>query len=114
MDPHMIVKKCVDYYKQLLDVETHVDETVNYAREVFLNEVTNHVSIEVSNVLDADISEVEVENVISHLVNGKSPSWDGLTNEFFKKYNTHLKKSFAILIQNVWSTRHMPQSWKIG
>ena len=31
MDPHMIVTKCVDYYKQLLDVETHVDEIVNYA-----------------------------------------------------------------------------------
>ena len=114
MDPHMIVKKCVDYYKQLLDVETHVDETVNYAREVFLNEVINHVSIEVSNVLDSDISEVEVESVISHLVNGKSPGWDGLTNEFFKKYNTQLKRSFAILFQNVWSTGHMPQSWKIG
>ena len=55
---------------------------------MFLKEVTNHVSIEVSNVFDSDISEVEVETVISHLVNGKSPGWDGLTNEFFKKYNT--------------------------
>ena len=92
MDPHMIVTKCVDYNKQLLDIETHVNETVNYAREVFLKEVTNHVPTEVANVLDAYISEVEVENVISNLVNGKSPGWDGLTNEFFKKYNTHLKR----------------------
>ena len=47
-------------------------------------------------------------------MNGKSPGWDGLTNEFSKKYNTNLKRSFAILFQNVWSTGHIPQSWKIG
>ena len=73
-----------------------------------------HVSTKVGNVLDADISEVEVENVISRLVNGKGPGWDGLKNEFLKKYNTNLKRSFAILFQNVWSTGHMPQSSKIG
>ena len=34
--------------------------------------------------LGGDIREEEVEIVLLHLANDKSPGWDGITNEFFK------------------------------
>ena len=81
----------MEYYKQSLVVETNLDDNVTCAREVFLRGVLNHVPQEMANILDANILEDEVEFVISHLANDKSPGWDRLTNDFFKKYVLQLK-----------------------
>ena len=44
------------------------------------------LSHDVAESLDANISEDEVEHVMSHLANDKSPRWDRLTHELFKNY----------------------------
>ncbi len=113
-DPKVIVQNCVEYYKKLLDVDPSVDDNVMYARDVFFRGVLNHVPQEVADALDADFSEEEVAHVVSHLANDKSPGWDGLTNEFFKKYVLQLQGVLVILFQKVWLTGHMPKSWKVG
>ena len=89
--PKVILTKCVDYYKQLSDMETSIDDNVTCAREVFLRGVLNHVPQDKVNILDVDILEDKVKFVISHLANDKSPGWDRLTNDFFKKYVLQLK-----------------------
>jgi hypothetical protein len=45
---------------------------------------------------------------VSHLPNHKSPSRDGLMNEFFKKYVLQLKCVTVFLFRKVWLIRHMP------
>ena len=74
----------------------------------------NHVSHDVAQSLNANISEDEVEHVMSHLANDMSPRWDGLTRELFKKYVIKLKGPFRALFQKVWTSGEMPPSWKIG
>ena len=37
----------------------------------------------------------------------KSPRWDGLTNELFKKYVIKVKGPFTILFQKVWTSGQM-------
>ena len=69
-DPQVILAKCVEYYKQLLDVETEVDDTI-CARKMFLGGVLKHVLQEMSNVLNADTMQEEVDHVIPHLANDK-------------------------------------------
>ena len=113
-DPREIVKKCIEYYTQLLDVQVCIDDNVKNDRDVFFNGVKNHVSHDVAQSLDANISEDEVEHVMSHLANDKSPGWDGLTHELFKKYVIKLKGPFTTLFQKVWTSGEMPHSWKIG
>jgi hypothetical protein len=84
--PKVIVQNCVEYYKKLLDVDPSVDDNVMYARDVLFWGVLNHVPQEVVDALDVDFSEEEVAHVVSYFANDKGPSWDGLTDEFFKKY----------------------------
>ena len=74
-----------------------IDDTVKKDRYVFFNGVKNHLSHDVAQSLDANISEDVVEHVISHLANDKSVGWDGLTNEIFKKYVLKLKGPFMVL-----------------
>ena len=61
-------------------------------------------------VLDVDFEEAEVEKVLLHLPNGKSPNWDGVTNEVFKKYASMLKSPFPQMFQQCWDSGFMPQS----
>ena len=45
-------------------VKTCLNVDVRYAQGMLLTRVTNHVSLEVANVLDVDLSKDEVEKVI--------------------------------------------------
>ena len=65
IDPQEIVKKCIQYYTQLLDVQVCIDDNVKKDSDVFFNAVKNHVLYDVVQSLDADISEDEVEYVMS-------------------------------------------------
>ena len=49
--------------------------------------------------LDADFEEVEMEKVLLHLPNGKSPDWDGITNKVLRKYASMLKSPFMQIFQ---------------
>ena len=100
-DPQKIVKTSIAYYTQLLDVQVCIDDNVKMDRYEFFNGVRNHVSHDVAQSLDVDIPEDEVEHVMSHLDNDKSPRWDGLTNGLFKKYLVKLNEHFTILFQKV-------------
>ena len=72
-----ILEKCeemhIEYYTQLMDVQVCIDDNVKNDRDVFFNGVKNHVSHDLAHSLDANISEDEVEDVMSHLANDKSP-----------------------------------------
>ena len=113
-EPQFIIGKCEQFFRHLFRSDGTLDEHVRHARDVLLSGVSNDVSQEYVLALEADITEQEVETVVSQLPNEKSPGWDGLTNEFFKKYIMYLKGPLTFLFQKVWSSGFMPSSWKIG
>ena len=69
--------------------------------------------------LDANILEDEVEHVMSHLANDKSPGWDGLTHELFKKYVIKLREKYqdtpgsSSIYQNAPESSNYPYIKKI-
>ena len=77
-----------------------IDDNVKKDRDVFFNVVKNH---DVTQSLDANILEDEVEHVMSHLANDKSPRWDRLTHDLFNKCVIKLKGPYTILFQKVWT-----------
>ena len=63
-EPQVTVTKCVEYYEQLLDVETNVDYAIACARDqMFFREVLKHLSQEMSDVHDLDIVEEQFYGV---------------------------------------------------
>ena len=55
-----------------------------------------------------------MDTVLRHLPSGKSPSWDGLTNEVFKRYSNITKGPLTLMFQHSWDFSCMPQAWKVG
>ena len=72
-----------------------INEHVLKARQEFYNVIGYVMNANICQELDADFEEVEVENVLLHLPNGKSLGWDGITNKVFKKYACILKSPFT-------------------
>ena len=65
----------------------------------------------ISHELDADFIEDEVDTVLRHLPSGKSHGWDGLTNEFFKRYSNMLKGPLTLMFQHSWDSGCVRQAW---
>ena len=59
----------------------------------------------ISHELDADFTEDEVDTVLRHLPSAKSPGWDGLTNEVFKRYSNILKGPLTFMFSKVLANR---------
>ena len=85
------------------------NDDVMQARHQFYNLVGGVVNASICVEVDADFLEEEVETILSHLPNGKSPSCDGITNEVFKKYAT-----ITLMFQQCWDHVFMLKSWKVG
>ena len=114
VEPQVIIDKCEQYFYHLFHSQSTSDIHVRQARNIFLSGANNIVSQENAMALEADITIQEVQIVISKLPNGKSPGWDGITNEFFKMYASLLVEPLTIMFQEVWSSGIMPATWKIG
>ena len=69
----------------------------------------------ISHELDAYFTEDEVDTISRRLPSGKSPSWDGFTNEVFKRYLNILKGAFTLMFTTLLGFFScMPQAWKVG
>ena len=78
-------------------------------QQVVYNVVGYVVNTNICQELDVDFEEAKAEKVLLHLLNGKSPSWDGVTKEVFKKYACMLKSSFTQMFQQCWDFGFMPE-----
>jgi hypothetical protein len=113
-NPQVIIDSCIQHFTKLLGQECILNSDMRAAREMLFQSVKGSVGQQLMTSLEEDIREEEVEFVLSHLANDKSPGWDGITNEFFKSFVQELKGPLTILFQEVWSSGNMPDSWKIG
>jgi hypothetical protein len=113
-NPQVIIDSCIQHFTKLFGQECILNSDMREAREMLFQSVKGSVEQQIMTSLEEDIREEEVEFVLSHLANDKSPGWDGITNEFFKSFVQELKGPLTILFQEVWSSGNMPTSWKIG
>ena len=114
VDPSIIIDICVSYFKQLIGPQLVMTNEVTTARHEFYDVVGCSVHDLIRQELDADFTEDEVDTVLRHLPSGKSPGWDGLTNEVFKRYSNILKGLLTLMFQHYWDSGLMPQAWKVG
>ena len=113
-NPQVIIDNCIQHFTKLLGHESILDNDMKEARAMFFQSIKGNVRQQVVMSIEEDIREEEVESVLSHLANDKSPGWDGITNEFFKSFVQDLKGPLTTIFQEVWSSGNMPNSWKIG
>ena len=64
--------------------------------------------------LDRDITLEELSSVVESLKNNKSPGWDGLTNEFYKKFWDKIKGTLLAVIDESVNSSILPPSLRIG
>ena len=85
VDRSTIIEICVHYFKELIGPQLLMKNKVSRARHEFYDVVGCTLQDLISHELDADFTEDEVDKVLRHLPSGKSPGWDGLTNEVLKR-----------------------------
>ena len=98
------------YFKELF--ETPISNLSENAISLIQN--NNDTIIKHDDLLDSDITMVELENAIKKLKNDKSPGFDNILNEFLK-VNTPLFKTTLLSIFNVlYSKSYFPKAWSVG
>ena len=108
VDPIKVIELCISHLKNLIGPELIIYQDVLKARQEFYNVIGCVANANICEKLDA------VEKILLHLPNGKSPSWDGITNEVFKKYTCMLNSPFTQMFQQCWDSGFMSKNWKVG
>ena len=68
-------------------------------QEFFYNVVGCAMNTNICQELDGNVEDAEVEKLLLHILNGKSSSWDGITNEILNNYACILKSPFTQIFQ---------------
>ena len=61
-----------------------------------------------------DITLAEVKDAINKLKNGKAPGDDGVAAEMLKAEDQATPEALCQILQEIWNTGNIPQSWKTG
>ena len=106
-----ISKHVVSFYQNLfLSRRPAKREIENYLNACELDTIDADLSSE----LDHDITLDELSSVVKSLKNNKSPGWDGLTNEFYKKFWDRIKHLLHQAITESVNSSMLPPSLRIG
>ena len=106
-----ISKHVVSFYQNLfLSRRPAKREIENYLNACELDTIDADLSSE----LDHDITLDELSSVVKSLKNNKSPGWDGLTNEFYKKFWGKIKHLLHQAITESVNSSMLPPSLRIG
>ena len=106
-----ISKHVVSFYQNLFLSRRPVKRGIeDYLNSSELDTIDQDFAAE----LDTDISLEELSTVVESLKNNKSPGWDGLTNEFYKKFWDKIKNLLHSAIKESVTSRMLPPSLRIG
>uniref|UniRef100_A0ABM0MQP8 RNA-directed DNA polymerase from mobile element jockey-like n=1 Tax=Saccoglossus kowalevskii TaxID=10224 RepID=A0ABM0MQP8_SACKO len=75
---------------------------------------TDSLKITLINILDQNISQLEIQTAISALKNRKSPGEDNITNEMIKTGTNVLIKPLQKLFNHILNSGHSPSAWNMG
>ena len=69
---------------------------------------------DLSNELEEPMRLNEIDAVVKNLKNNKSPGWDGLTNEFYKKFWASIKQILYNTLNEAIDKQSLPPSLRVG
>ena len=89
-DNENLIKIATEYYKKL-----YTPTPVDYIKqETLLKNIDRKLTAQQARELDKDITEKELQESVNKLQDGKSPGYDGITAEFYKKFWYLIKKHY--------------------
>ena len=74
----------------------------------------DRIDSETKEFLDRPISIEELTGVVGALKGNKSPGWDGLTSEFYKKFWDKIKSTLMKVLEESYEKMKLPPSMRIG
>ena len=93
-DPNSLKETITQYYTKLYS-PSPIDPR---SQDTLLKNVNKHITVEQRDMLDAEITDQELQQAVNDLNNEKSPGIDGLPAEFYKKFWTLLKDKYKTFI----------------
>ena len=75
-----VIEVCISHFKDLIGLEFIINKDALKALQEFYNVVGCDMNRNICQELDVDFEEVEMEKVLLHLPNSKSPRWDDIIN----------------------------------
>ena len=97
--------ECYDHFQRMFASRAASTQPVINAREVLLTQVQPILIMDHALPLRQPFSNEELHNALLHL--GKSPSWNGLTVEFYLALWDELKHVLLAMINEAWNSQHM-------
>lgn len=111
-DPRSIANAFAEYYSKLYNLkdDPSLPPVTSDSIQTFLDKV-NLPSLSCSQLtaLNAPISSEEIVKIIGHLTLRKSPGPDGLTNEYYKIFQSSLVPYLCDTFQNIITTASPPK-----
>ena len=107
-DKDDIIEEIENFYGDLYKTEHH---NVKQAIEN-LKFIKDRLSKSDNEVLNDEITEMEIKKAIWRMKNEKSPGEDGLPREFYHKYFHLLKEEMSELFNNIKLDKQQPESQK--
>ena len=108
--PAEISSAFADFYKALYkntDTCNDADEIKSYLQTINLPKLSRTAR----NKMEAPISKLEIEEVITNLKNNKSPGSDGFSNEFYKKFSDIVTPLLLGAFRHALQTKELPKTW---
>ena len=106
-----ISKHVVAFYKALFSSRNpNKTDIQTYLRDSNLDTIDE----ELKTSIDRPLSVEELTPVVESLKNNKSPGWDGLTSEFYKKFWDNIKWLIMKVIDEAYDNCILPPSMRIG
>lgn len=82
----------------------------NYLRDSNLSMIDD----DLKSFIDRPLSVEELTPVVGSLKNNKSPGWDGLTSEFYKKFWDQIKVLLVKVLDESYDNKILPPSMRMG
>lgn len=107
-EKHEVLERWKQYFQKLLNAQTEEDKEEDEDEKL---EVIIDANNEGSETCTEAPTEEEIETIINKFKNNKSPGQNGVTAENIKNGGKALKEQIVKLIEEVWTTEKMSESW---
>lgn len=105
-DENIITNKVEEYFASLYSDPMQADINVSYD--------VNKISQQSNELLNQNITYEEVEQIVQHYVNFKSPGPDGLPSEFYKHFWHLIGEDLTEVMKELDQSVTIPESFKHG
>ena len=112
----LVLNAFENFYKDICSVKHNpeFDKTFRQQVENEFDELKTNSSAEFEQLTDTEITEEELNSILSKLKKLKAPGWDGIHNEHIIYGGDVLKRALLKLLNSTMTLESVPDSWKKG